>query len=306
MPDKRAYTAGKYALEVGRISAGWIQKFSGGSATAEVVTEKIGIDHLARKHLAGVKYEDIVLEVGTGMSKGFYEWIKAAWDGKSVRQDGAVIVTDYDFKEQSRKTFHLALITETVLPALDAASKDAAKMTVKLTPEWVRTTTGSGKQISTPGGNAQAQKKWLPSNFKLDIPGLDCTRVNKIGELVVKQKVVDNPVGELRDYEKDPGHLEFGNLTVTMAESLADSWYKWFEDFVIKGNCGQDQEKSGSLIYLASDMKTELLRVSLSNLGIFKLAEEHVEAGSEGIRRVKAELYVERMQFQYGGAMTFA
>src|SRR5713226_5524921 len=288
MPDKRAYTAGKYALEVGRISAGWIQKFSGGSATA------------------GVKYEDIVLEVGTGMSKGFYEWIKAAWDGKSVRQDGAVIVTDYDFKEQSRKTFHLALITETVLPALDAASKDAAKMTVKLTPESVRTTTGSGKQTSTSGGNAQAQKKWLPSNFKLEIPGLDCTRVNKIGELVVKQKVVENPVGELRDYEKEPAHAEFGNLTVTMAESLADSWYKWFEDFVIKGNCGQDQEKSGSLIYLASDMKTELLRVSLSNLGIFKLAEEHVEAGSEGIRRVKAELYVERMQFQYGGAMTFA
>src|SRR5712692_1364452 len=103
MPDKRAYTAGKYALEVGRIAAGWIQKFSGGSATAEVVTEKIGIDHLARKHLAGVKYEDIVLEVGTGMSKGFYEWIKAAWDGKSVRQDGAVIVTDYDFKEQAAR-----------------------------------------------------------------------------------------------------------------------------------------------------------------------------------------------------------
>src|SRR5216683_7696601 len=69
---------------------------------------------------------------------------------------------------------------------------------------------------------------------------------------------VDNPVGELRDYEREPPHLEFGNLTVTMAESLADSWYKWFEEFVIKGNCGQDQEKSGSLVYLASDMKTEL------------------------------------------------
>jgi len=304
MPEKRAYTAGKYALEVGGITAGWIQKFSGGSATAEVVTEKLGIDHLARKHLAGVKYEDIVLEVGTGMSKGFYEWIKAAWDGKVIRKDGAVIVADHDFKEQSRKTFYRALITETLLPALDAASKDAAKMTVKLTPESVRTITGSGKQTSTPGGKAEVQKKWLPANFKLEIPGLDCTRVNKIGELVVKQKVVEHATGELRDYEKEAASLEYGNLAVTMAESHADSWYKWFEEFVIKGNCGQDQEKSGSLTYLASDTKTELFRVSFSNLGIFKLAEEHVEAGSEGIRRVKAELYVEQMQFQYGGAIT--
>ena len=306
MADKRAYTAGKYALEVGGIAAGWIQKFSGGSATAEVVTEKLGIDHLARKHLAGVKYEDIVLEVGTGMSKGFYEWIKAAWDGKTVRKDGAVIVADHDFKEQSRKTFYHALITETMLPALDAASKDAAKMTVKLTPESVRTTTGSGKQTSTSGGNAQAQKKWLPSNFKLDIPGLDCTRVNKIGELVVKQKVVENPVGELRDYEKEPAHAEFGNVVVTMAESYADTWYKWFEEFVVKGNCGQDQEKNGSLTYLTPDLKTELFRVTFSNLGIFKLNEEHAEAGSEGIRRVKAELYVEKMDLQYGGAATWA
>jgi len=64
--DKRSYTAGKYALELDGVMAGWLQKFSGGSATADVITEKIGIDHLARKHLAGVKYEDIELEVGRG------------------------------------------------------------------------------------------------------------------------------------------------------------------------------------------------------------------------------------------------
>jgi phage tail-like protein len=279
-----------------------MQKFSGGSATADVVTEKIGIDHLARKHLAGVKYEDIVVEVGTGMSKGFYEWIKGAWDGTFVRKDGAVILADHDFKEQSRKTFYQAFITETVLPALDAASKDAAKMTVRLAPELVRTTAGGGKQTSTPGAKVGVQKKWLPANFKLDIPGLDCTRVNKIGQLVVKQNVVDNPVGELRDYQKEPAHLEFGNLTVTMSESHADSWYQWFEDFVVKGNCDQSKEKSGSLAYLTPDLSTELFKVTFSNLGIFRLVEEHTEAGAEGIRRVKAELYVERMQLQYTGA----
>ena len=96
--DKRGYTAGKYALELDGVMAGWMQKFSGGSATADVVTEKIGIDHLAKKHLAGVKYEDIEIEVGTGMSRGFYEWIAGSWDGKSIRKNGALVLTDFDHK----------------------------------------------------------------------------------------------------------------------------------------------------------------------------------------------------------------
>ena len=122
--------------------------------------------------------------------------------------------------------------------------------------------------------------------------------------LVVKQKVVEHAVGELRDYEKEPASLEFGNLVVTLAESHADSWYQWFDDFVVKGNCGQDKEKSGSLAYLTPDLKTELFKVTFSNLGIFRLTEDHVEAGSEGIRRVKAELYVEKMAFAPKGAAT--
>lgn len=296
--NERGYTTGKYGLELEGVPAGWLHKFSGGSATADVVTEKVGIDHLAKKHLAGLKYEDIELELGTGMSKALYQWIADSWDGKHVRKNGAVIVADYDAKEQSRKTFSSAMLTETTFPALDAASKDAARLKVKLAPELTRTVKGSGKPSKDLGAGAGVQKKWLPANFKLDIPGLDCTRVNKIAELVFRQKAVDHAVGELRDYEKEPAAREFGNLVVTLAESHADSWYKWFDEFVVQGKCGDDKEKSGSLAYLTPDLKTELFKVNLFNLGIFKLTEEHVDAHSEGIRRVTAELYVERMSLE--------
>jgi hypothetical protein len=40
-------------------------------------------------------------------------------------------------------------------------------------------------------------------------------------------------------------------------------------------------------------------------MGIFKLGDETVETGSENIRRVKAELYVEDMAFAYSGGATF-
>ena len=122
----------------GRQFAGWISSIEGGHATSDVVVEKLGADMIQHKHLAGVKYEDITVNCGTAMSKAFYSWIQASLDRKHARNDGAIITADYDQKEVGRLDFFHALITEVGFPALDAASKDAAKMTVKFAPEYTR------------------------------------------------------------------------------------------------------------------------------------------------------------------------
>jgi phage tail-like protein len=298
--DKRGYVAGKYGIELGDALAGWVQSVEGGHAFSDVVNEKLGPDHIIHKHIAGVKYEDITITCGTGMTKPFYEWIKASFDHKYDRKDGAVVTADYNYKEISRMTFFHALISEIGFPALDASSKDAAKMTIKIMPETTRMKTGSGKQLGKV--EAKIQKKWLPSNFRLKIDGLDCTRVNKIDAIVVRQKIIDNPVGELRDYQKEPAHLEIPNLVVTLAESHADTWYKWHEDFVINGDNGADKEKNGTLEYLTPDLKESLFTITFSHAGIFKLDLEKPEAGVDTIRRVKAELYIEDMKFDYHAA----
>ncbi len=297
--DKRGYVAGKYGIELDGTLAGWVQDVYGGHATSDVVVEKVGVDHVLHKHLAGVKYEDVILHCGSGMHSAFYEWIKASFDHKYVRKTGAIVTADYNSKERSRKEFFNALITEIGFPALDAASKDAAKMTVKFAPEYTRVKVNSGAAIGT--FKDDVQKKWLPSNFRLKIDGLDCTRVNKIEALTVKQKVVDNPVGELRDYEKEPSHLDIPNLVVTLSESHAKSFYDWHEDFVIKGNNGDDKEKNGTLEFLTPNLQEALFKLTFNHAGIFRLEEERVEAGSENIRRVKVELYVEEMKFDYVG-----
>ena len=82
-----------------------------------------------------------------------------------------------------------------------------------------------------------------------------------------------------------------------MAEVAAQSWRDWMEKFVIEGNSGPESEKNGVLTFLSSNMKTELAKIELSHLGIFKLSEDAVAAGSEGIHRVTAELYCEEMKF---------
>jgi len=306
--DGRGAVAGKFGIELDGIMAGWVANAEGGHATSDVVVEKIGVDHLSKKHLAGVKYEEISLGCGTGMSKGFYEWIKTAFDHNYARKNGALITADYNYNELTRLTFTNALPTEIGFPALDAGSKDAAKMSIKIKPEYTRVTSTGGKSLAGAFPiNAATQKKWLPANFRLNIDGLPqgSSRVNKIDAIVVKQKVIENTIGQGRDYEQEPASVEIPNLVVTLAESHSQEFSAWHESFVIKGQNGQDAEKGGTLDFLTPDLQTVLFTLTFSNLGIFKLTPEKVEAGSEQIRRLKAEMYCEDIKFDYK-ASTFA
>jgi phage tail-like protein len=300
----RVYTGGLYRLELDGINAGWVNNVEGGMPKAEVVTEKIGVDHIARKHIAGVSYEDMTFKVGAAMSKGFYQWLEATLklDEKGQVKNGAIISANYELKEMSRLDFTNARITEFAMPALDAKGKDPAWITVKARPEFTRKKLAEGGKVSAPT-DAAKQKKWLPSNFRLKIDGLDevCSRVSKIDALTVKQKVTENPVGEMREYEILNTSVEIPNLVITFPESHAKPMLDWFESFVIKGDCDQDKEKGGSLEYLTPDLKTVLFTVEFKQMGIFKLAPEKKEAHAEGILNWKAELYVEEMTLKHGG-----
>jgi len=297
----RAYAAGKYAIEVDGVNAGWLHSTEGGDATADVTVEKLGVDHVAKKHISNVKYEDIKMVFGTGMSKAFYNWMKDSFDHKYSRKNGALIAANYNFKEMSRLTFSNALISEIGLPALDAASKDAAKMSMTIQPEITRRTTTAGGGPPMAGAiNPKVQKQWLPANFQLSIDGHPepCSKVNKVEAITIKQKNILHEVGQERDYQREPASIEFPNLVITFPESHADSMYKWHEDFVIKGNCGDDKELNGSLIFKSTNF-ADLFTVTFKHLGIFKLTVDKVESHAESIRRVKAEMYCEEMSFDY-------
>jgi len=291
----RSFVGGRFALELEDQNVGFLPSAEGGTATADVVAEKGSPGFYQKKHLAGIKYEDVVVNAGTGLSPAFYQWIQSAIDLDGQRKDGALVVADFDYKVRQRREFFRALITEVSFPALDAASKDAARLTVKIKPEITRLKSGEGKLLPA----VNKQKKWLVSNFRLNLGDLPVNKVNKIDAFTFKQKTTEFRVGEGRDYEILPGDPEVSNLAFTLPESQAKPLYDWFEDFVIKGNNADDKEKTGSLEYLAPDLKTVLFRIDFTGVGIFALSPEKVEAGSENIRRVKAEVYVEQIHFSY-------
>jgi phage tail-like protein len=298
----RAYVSGRYALELDGTVVGFLSSAEGGNPVGEVVTEQLGTDMVARKHIAGVKYEDITVSFGTGMSSRLYDWIRGALEGNYSRKSGSIIYLDYNNRELSRMTFSGALLSEVTLPALDASSKDAAKMTIKFQPEFTRQVQGDGGILRLPG--QFAQKKWLPANFRLRIDGLDSamSRVNKIEAITIKQKIIQDGIGEGRDYVNEPGGLEVPNLVFTTTEAYSQSLTSWRDDFVIRGNNGEDQEKTGTLEYLTPDLKNVLFSLTFHNLGIFRLTPDKLESGSPQVRRVKAELYMERVEFDYTSA----
>lgn len=301
---KRAYIGNKFCLELQNTLSGWLYNAEGGQAQTESVNERVAGGHPVRKHPGNVKVNEISVTCGTGMSSQFYEWLKKSLEYNHERKEGAVITCDYDFKEVARQTFYQTLISEVGLPGLDATSRDAAKFNLKFAPEYTEMKYNGGGTMR--GATDQArQKLWTAANFRLQIDGMDCKRIYKVEPIVIKQNIVDNTIGERLIFEKEPAQIDFPNLVITIPEVDIEPWYKWHEDFVVRGKSSPTNEKGGSLDYLASDMHTELFNLSFENLGIIKFTPDKLDSGSDKLRYVKVEMYCESMKFKYSPNATW-
>jgi hypothetical protein len=295
----RSYVGGNFQLILDGVKSGFLKSVDGGGIVGEVVVENVGSSHFSKKHVGRVAYAPFTVQFGMSMASALYDWINASWTGKAISKDGAIVLADLNLNAVSQREFSRALITETSIPALDGAAKDAAYFTVTFAPEYIRTAKASGKVSAVLKTD---QKLWLPSNFRLAIDGLDCTRVSRVGSITVRQPLAMDDIGGVRDVVKMPGRIEFPNVTVTMSEVAAQSWFDWFDDFVVKGNNDESREKNGSLSLLSANLADELMRIDFSNLGIFSIGADKAEANSDSVATVTAQLYCERMELRRGGA----
>jgi hypothetical protein len=286
----RRFAAGRFALDLGGKVVGFLRSVEGGAISADVIAEPRG-----KKHIGPPRYEDVLLGLDLSLDKSVYQWLADTFAGKATRHDGAIIAVSSQQKVVSERHFFGALVTEVVIPAADAASKDPGFLAVRLQPELVRSIKGSG---AAPKASAAKQKAWLPANFKLEIDGLDCKQVSKIGALELRVQVGRDRIGEERIPTREPTSIETPRLRVTLPQSASQTWTSWFEDFVVKGNNGDEQEKDGKLSFLAPDLKSTLAEVRFFNLGIFRLEPEPQAVDRESIARVTAELYCERIELQ--------
>jgi len=296
----RSYVSGRFALMLGGSEmAGFLKSVDGGGLKADLIAEPAGPDNIIHKHIGSPKVDDFKCQVGWSMSPGFYEWIQQSWDKKYARKAGEVISCDFDYKAKSSREFTEALITEVGIPALDGSSKEPAYMTVGFRPETLKYKKGDGNVVK--GTFTQHQKAWLPANFRFTLGDMNTKKISKVDAFTVKQTVTSNDVGEERWSQIEPAKLEFPDLTIYTAESHAQTWIDWATEFIINGNNGDKNEKSGSITFLSPSLKDELGSVELMGVGIKSVAPEKSEANGEAIKKVKIELYVEQMKMKYGG-----
>ena len=123
MAQARSYVNSRFYLELGRDPSGWLFSADGGHVQTESVNERMAGGFPVRKHAGNVKVDDITVSCGTGMTSQFYDWIVNSMNYQHERKDGAIVHTNYDFKETVRQNFQRALITEIGLPALQVAAE---------------------------------------------------------------------------------------------------------------------------------------------------------------------------------------
>lgn len=274
--NRRGYASGKFIIELDGTTAGVLQSFQG-AATAPSV--------------AG----DFAMQLGLNMAPAIYDWIESSWNKKHTRKNGAIVLADFNFNERARREFHAALISEIQMPALDAASKDPAYMTIKVQPAAMHEVKlESNRKIEPP---TTAQKTWTAANFKFEVGGLPTAKVSKVESIGIKQTTVPNTADNSREPMKVPGKLEYPNLTFYVPQTDAQPWLDYFENFRLAGGCTPQLQKTGSLTYLASDGATELFRLDLAKICPRMLTQ--LPAGADGQRRIKVEMYCEDIRFSY-------
>jgi hypothetical protein len=284
--QRRGAAPGRFSVTIGGVSTA-VRSVEGGEAYSDVVTEKLGPDHITHKHLAGVRYEDIVISANMGALSSL---IASTTNHRHTRFDGSFEETDADGTVRRRIDFFHAIVREVSFPALDASSREPAYVQITLAPEVTRRGAIGGR--STVSLSRNEAKVFQPSNFRLAVDGLDTSRVNKVEGITLKQKVVEHVVGEMRDYQNEGAGSEVPNLRLTVSDATARTWQDWFDDFVVRGNNEAEHEKVLTISYLDGSNQA-LVELRATGVGIFSMRRDSADGGTPGY---DVGLYLEDVQ----------
>ncbi len=98
-------------------------------------------------------------------------------------------------------------------------------------------------------------------NFRIEIEGIDCGGFKSVDGLSAEIEEIEHQTGMDPYPLKRPGRKKFGNIKLGKGYFSNVSVWKWFED-ALKGKVSR---KSGSIVLLADDGVTELIRYNFFN-----------------------------------------
>ena len=286
--DGRSYVQGYFALSLDNVKCGWVSEVDGGHAVADVVTERLTGDTQQKKHVANIKWSTMSIRSGSGMEPSYYKWVKASFDKKYERRSGELTLGDFK-RTAAGPVFTDAIITELGMPALDAASKDAAKMTLDFQPstaEWV--------PAVQQGPKWKGANDWLSSRFAVRLDGIGdaCERVEEMHFAFRSETTADGT---------SVPYIDISSITLTYPETSENALMGWWTKLLASPDQSDQLERSMTILVSTGD---GVMTFSFKGVGVSSVYPERGENGAE-TRRIKAEMYCEDVRFNYAPAATF-
>jgi hypothetical protein len=280
--------AGKALLRVGDTPAASVESYCGGEPFAEVVDEPGGLLPYAKKHIGAVRFADLEAQVAMDAHPALFRWIRDTWFGNPARDRVALDVLNAGSSEARSLELAQPRIREVVLPALDSVARDKRFLSLRIAPRGVQRI-----PRANPPALERTERDFLAHNFSVAIDGMDCAGVLSVDSISVQTQLPE-PGGKRRAL------LIFPHIHLHVDDDRAEPFREWFEDFIIRGNNDDDKERAGTITYLDPFLTDPLAVLQLHHVGIFRVAEE--PQGPTGPRRVRVDLYCERMELTASGA----
>ncbi len=262
-----------------------VTSWSGGDISGTVV-EIVENSAVTKKHIGRVGYEPILIKATLPLSAALSSCLADLCAGRSTP-----VTLELSGSDPKPLQATNAQLIEAQFAALDGNSKEVYEIVFVFRAESVRPLASATNATVKTAKSFRA----LSSNFSLTLGSLDTSRVASIGPFIITRATVADSVGAMRDSSAQTGPTKLSNLAVVTSDASAATWTAWRDDFLVQGNHTDEKELTGSLTLLGPDMKTPLLSLQISHIGITRFAHNPSASANEAILRSTATLYCEQI-----------
>lgn len=286
-------------MTIGGQTVGYINSAKGGHIQAECSKLDPSSDNRQRKHIIGVKYTPLEIDIALGMSGDMCTWIQDTMKKSHSRRSGELVVADNDCLARQARVWHEALLAEITFPALSGDAKDTSFLKCKIDPEWVEYQPRGGEDIK--GIMDSSGKEFSGRNFAFHVDGMPTGRCTKVESFTFKQEIVENGYGEGSHAEKIAGKPEIPDISCEFAvnpDNIND-WSAWAQDYIARGMSHETNNLTGAVEYKDSQLK-EIARVDLVGVGLQEMGFTEVKGGGNSSYKVTCKFFVEDASFSMG------
>lgn len=274
-------------LSLGSLDAGSVLAVSGGAVRAEVVAAAPQADGTTKKHLGQPRFEDLAVDLALPLSAPVEAWVSGFLAGQHPVRSGCVHEVAASGGGGAATCFSDARVVGVTLTDLDSSAGSApASLTLLIHATLLNRTQGGTPPATSEGG--KGRKGVTRSSFRLVVPGVDTTRLTRVGGVAVRIR--------------GDGALESDPLSVEFHEEDAAPWRAWAVDFVIQGNSGEEAERQAELVLTEVGSNAVGLRLQFRGVGIASLASAPRKANQAQPVAVTAGLYFEGLSLASAAA----